>query len=1495
MSEEVSPEELRAALTNLVVDKKTLVDMLTDHPWSRINTNLDKLHNLAVKLYRTKVQYSKHFPLKMNENLSLKDLKHALADAEHNETGLWNTITSLESTLKAQYIIDPEDITYLDGCYESYANLGGRLADLRQAIKEKSAAASAAVTKEEVFEPFPSVNLRNDTAPAPELELGDPLNTTTPGSTSTSSTFPVTELNSSFNSPILDENELPFQKKRVTVTADEPLDLALYEKVKVSEEDAALKERIEKEVPPNITARASHKASNEVEEPQDKRVETDEMTTQLNPEEKDLNSKVNSAFKNQESGPSTSSTANGSNNSDNPYKASTDIGATPFKKLVPSATNVSVNNPDYGNSAEGIGQEKIRETAQKELAEREVKRAQVRETYEKKLTAEQAKYAAKQKSETGVSDNPYSDEVTTPWKNKKNWRENAYSGDKNSPMTAAEERAQEKREADLYEQNRAKEASITKERAVREKTLAAQRREEEAKISLESLRNEEDLAVLLKLAGQPLHDKEASNLVAQNTTPSQPNDETDVLKRAHDGAFGPKMDPVIGSLVSNNEHELNDHVEAFRGLVTNVLQTPWSPENNGSLYTEASNYRNNGVPPGLQSAFDDQINKLVEEYKNKAEGVNSVTHGLSDADNDGTTLDQNRATSSPEAPPTTPGSPINKPDQNEDQKNEYAKLQPAATGKEHYDAEAAEAEKARAYDEQRAQKEAVFKRKNKERQQKKHDVKQHLLAEIEPKKMDNKEAISAARVEADNYNGEIEGLMRNLDKAIEAKTEIVTKLKEAQKEWESLMISESKDPQKIKELATEIIELTQKHGSAAENYAAAVKAASKELQSIKAETMPELATHREKVNIESRIVTVALPKENDSLRTFVGSVRLVRESNRQAVKAAAEAARKESLPVQEESDELIARDLDAAVAVEDANVDDVDDADRLIGSSTDREPEIPKTKGAASQNARPAPLGFPVIGSQPEKQQQQKQEEEQNQLGTQQGPALLSAADENTADETQQQQEQNADEDQFDGFNESNSSEKDAKKLVADAVEEGKLAAADKDKIEAEQENVIDEKSAGWSALKDSIFDSNEADGRELAGQGTHARDARLDAGILDQNRGLEENGAAQAATDVRQPSNLIAAGKDEDISNHLNTEDALEETDADRVHVVTQLPVNNAVSPNNPVPQGQSATTHSPDILDAATNESANEEYMKKVKEFATPKGPVLPAQGQQQPVAASATIIGGPSSHNQNQNVSTPIVVYGAIVCPQGASNSNVKYNRNPHKVDGLDEAAFRKGGPITLQAPGGKNYDFSMKGTTPMAVLSAENHKVSTYQEQEELARTIMNMMDNVAAKGGEVNVDTADPFVAAIAQKYKEQNKYVDVNIKLNGNPVTDAVPPLANSELQNAIQAVSKEIDDLELNAGATLQQFQQTVQTHKVRMSSAGAASAALANSAAQQQSNANGPTLNMVPATNTYKAGAPPTTVIKIPARDDQPQSNPSGRQPAATDVVKQIINTPS
>jgi chromosome segregation ATPase len=88
------------------------------------------------------------------------------------------------------------------------------------------------------------------------------------------------------------------------------------------------------------------------------------------------------------------------------------------------------------------------------------------------------------------------------------------------------------------------------------------------------------------------------------------------------------------------------------------------------------------------------------------------------------------------------------------------------------------------------------------------------------------------------------------------------------------------------------------------------------------------------------------------------------------------------------------------------------------------------------------------------------------------------------------------------------------------------------------------------------------------------------------------------------------------------------------------------------------------------------------------------------------------------------------------------------------------FNEGKPMTVKSPSGHTYEFRREGDTPKAVLKndgiikIENNKT---REQQRLALTIINMIENVRSKSIVVNVDTKDPFIAEIAKRYL---KYLD---------------------------------------------------------------------------------------------------------------------------------------
>lgn len=99
------------------------------------------------------------------------------------------------------------------------------------------------------------------------------------------------------------------------------------------------------------------------------------------------------------------------------------------------------------------------------------------------------------------------------------------------------------------------------------------------------------------------------------------------------------------------------------------------------------------------------------------------------------------------------------------------------------------------------------------------------------------------------------------------------------------------------------------------------------------------------------------------------------------------------------------------------------------------------------------------------------------------------------------------------------------------------------------------------------------------------------------------------------------------------------------------------------------------------------------------------------------------------------------------------------------------LKAGQSIHVNSPSGHQYQFSNQDG-PKAELSHEaaykkldGGKETEEQTKQRLAVTIVNMIDNVLAKGTTVNVETDDPFVAGVARAYLDRiKKENDLNIE-----------------------------------------------------------------------------------------------------------------------------------
>lgn len=146
--------------------------------------------------------------------------------------------------------------------------------------------------------------------------------------------------------------------------------------------------------------------------------------------------------------------------------------------------------------------------------------------------------------------------------------------------------------------------------------------------------------------------------------------------------------------------------------------------------------------------------------------------------------------------------------------------------------------------------------------------------------------------------------------------------------------------------------------------------------------------------------------------------------------------------------------------------------------------------------------------------------------------------------------------------------------------------------------------------------------------------------------------------------------------------------------------------------------------------------------------------------------------------------LYIYAAVPFTEQkeVTKSHIKgYDRSPYKLEGDNLRKLLSKDGLQVQVPGGKPYHFDCNEGIPTTKLPERAHQ----GDKKELGLTIVNMIDNVVAKSGVVNVNTHDPFVAEMAHQYlsklKQDGIYVLVDIKLAGNPYNE------NSSKMNQIE------------------------------------------------------------------------------------------------------------
>jgi hypothetical protein len=122
-------------------------------------------------------------------------------------------------------------------------------------------------------------------------------------------------------------------------------------------------------------------------------------------------------------------------------------------------------------------------------------------------------------------------------------------------------------------------------------------------------------------------------------------------------------------------------------------------------------------------------------------------------------------------------------------------------------------------------------------------------------------------------------------------------------------------------------------------------------------------------------------------------------------------------------------------------------------------------------------------------------------------------------------------------------------------------------------------------------------------------------------------------------------------------------------------------------------------------------------------------------------------------------------------------INYTEQKLTVEQVKELQSDTG--LKVEAPSSKqNYYLYHKGNeAPKAILKGADAAGDPNDEKHLMrtAATMMNMIDNIAAKGGIVHVKTKDPFLARIASQYiqylKEEKGVQFAETSVNSKPVT----------------------------------------------------------------------------------------------------------------------------
>ena len=137
-------------------------------------------------------------------------------------------------------------------------------------------------------------------------------------------------------------------------------------------------------------------------------------------------------------------------------------------------------------------------------------------------------------------------------------------------------------------------------------------------------------------------------------------------------------------------------------------------------------------------------------------------------------------------------------------------------------------------------------------------------------------------------------------------------------------------------------------------------------------------------------------------------------------------------------------------------------------------------------------------------------------------------------------------------------------------------------------------------------------------------------------------------------------------------------------------------------------------------------------------------------------------------------------------------VNFNEQELTRDQVGQFVSKEG--LNVESPSGDEYSLNYKDNIPKAVLSEFGVKINANEtldeQQQRLAVTVTNMIDNVLSKGTTAKINTKDPFIAKIAEQYIQHLKD-KVGLKITYSEITGCSIAERSQKTDSAVTIFNK--------------------------------------------------------------------------------------------------------